>query len=196
MEFHPNLTLENQRVKLVHLQSQHVEPLADLLCDPRIWEYTWRKRMTAAEVKLALETAIRSKESGLQLPFAIEDRRTGLLAGTTRLGDTDLLNRSVEIGWTWLSPAFWGTGLNAACKLLLLEYCFEQLGVIRVQFSASGKNERSQRALEKIGAVKEGVLRRHRVDLTDSGAVHDNVFFSILDSEWPQVKTKLQSMLK
>lgn len=196
MEFNRTITLQNDRAKLVPLELRHVEPLAGMLSDSRIWEYTWRKKMSAEEIKLALVTAIRNRESGTQLPFAIEDLRSGQLAGTTRLGDLDLPNRNVEIGWTWLSPAFWGTGLNAACKLLLLEYCFESLGVIRVQFSASGRNERSQRALEKIGAVREGVLRSHRIDVTDRGAVHDNVFYSILASEWPGAKAKLQSMLQ
>ncbi|WP_173275066.1 GNAT family N-acetyltransferase [Paenibacillus sp. NEAU-GSW1] len=196
MNFNPNLKLENERTALLPLQSEHVNLLATQLSDPRIWEYTWRRNMTEASVRQALETALLHKEAGTQLPFAIMDKMTGRLAGTTRLGDLDPLNRSVEIGWTWTSPEFWGTGLNAACKSLLLQYCFEELGVIRVQFSASGRNERSQRALEKIGAVREGVLRRHRIDTTDGGAVHDNVFFSILDSEWSQVKEAIDLTLR
>ncbi|MBP1975127.1 GNAT family N-acetyltransferase [Cohnella thailandensis] len=154
MEFRSNLTLGNPRATLVPLQSEHVNDLAPLLSDPRIWEYTWRKNNTEEAVRQALDLALRNKEAGTQLPFAVFDATSGLMAGTTRLGDLDKPNRSVEIGWTWLSPEFWGTGMNLACKYLLLRYCFEELGVIRVQFSASGKNIRSQRALEKIGAVR------------------------------------------
>ncbi|MBB6676782.1 GNAT family N-acetyltransferase [Cohnella lubricantis] len=191
MHINPNLTLENHRAVLVPLQSEHINELAKLLSDPRIWELTWRKNTTRESVKQALELALLNKEAGTQLPFVIRDAASGRIAGTTRLGDLDMHNRSVEIGWTWLSPEFWGTGLNSACKHLLLKYCFEELGVIRVQFSASGRNARSQRALEKIGAVREGVLRRHRLDATNGGAVHDNVIYSILDSEWSLVQSRI-----
>lgn len=188
MKFRTDLTLENYKVILLPLQSGHVKELAQLLSDPRVWELTWRKNNTEQAIELALESALASREAGTQLPFVIIDKASGRAAGTTRLGDLDVPNRNVEIGWTWLSPDFWGRGINPACKLLLLQYGFEELGVLRVQFSASGSNVRSQRALEKIGAVREGVLRRHRVDATDGGTVHDNVFYSILDREWPLVK--------
>lgn len=191
MKFHTNLTLENQKVILLPLQAAHVKELAGLLSDPRVWELTWRRNNTEQAIELALESALVSREAGTELPFAIIDRTSGRVAGTTRLGDLDANNRNVEIGWTWMAPAFWGQGINQACKLLLLQYSFEELGVIRVQFSASGSNLRSQRALEKIGAVREGVLRRHRVDVTDGGTVHDNVFYSILEEEWPLVKERL-----
>ncbi|CAM3514196.1 GNAT family protein [Paenibacillus lupini] len=194
MNFRNDLTLENHKVVLQPLQSRHVKELAQLLSDPRVWELTWRKNNTEQAIESALESALVSRAEGTQLPFAIIDRASGRLAGTTRLGDLDLSNRNVEIGWTWLSPEFWGRGINSACKLLLLQYCFEELGVIRVQFSASGKNVRSQRALEKIGAIREGVLRGHRLDATDGGTLHDNVFYGILEKEWPLVKDRLLEM--
>ncbi|GMK46830.1 acetyltransferase [Paenibacillus glycanilyticus] len=191
MKFHTNLTLENRKVILLPLQAAHVKELAGLLSDPKVWEMTWRRNNTEQAIELALESALASREAGTQLPFAIIDKTSGRMVGTTRLGDLDANNRNVEIGWTWMAPAFWGQGINPACKLLLLQYSFEELGVIRVQFSASGSNLRSQGALEKIGAVREGVLRRHRVDATDGGTVHDNVFYSILEEEWPLVREKL-----
>lgn len=191
MRFHSDLALKNHKATLLPLRSEHVKKLAHLLSDPKIWAFTWRKNMTEDAIGQALETALSNREAGSQLPFVIVDAMTGRMAGTTRLGDLDVLNRSVEIGWTWIAPAWWGTGLNPACKHLLLQYCFEELGVIRVQFSASGSNVRSQRALEKIGAVREGMLRRHRIDTTDGGTVHDNVFYSILEDEWPLVRARL-----
>jgi Acetyltransferases, including N-acetylases of ribosomal proteins len=191
MQFRTDLVLENHKVILLPLQAEHIQELAQSLSDPRVWEMTWRKNNKEPAIESALQSALASREAGTQLPFVIVDKARGRIAGTTRLGDLDVSNRNVEIGWTWLAPEFWGKGLNAACKLLLLQYSFEELGVIRVQFSASGSNVRSQRALEKIGAVREGVLRRHRIDVTDRGTVHDNVFYSIIDSEWPLVKERL-----
>jgi N-acetyltransferase len=104
-----------------------------------------------------------------------------------------LNNRNVEIGWTWLSPDFWRTSVNTECKYLLLRYCFEDLKVIRVQFSISGQNLRSQRAVERIGAQKEGVFRKHRIK--PDGSIHDNIFYSIIDTEWPNVKENLHYLL-
>lgn len=191
MRFNSNITLENDQVKLIPLQTNHIAELVRVVSDPQIWKYTWSKNITPEGIKHSLEQAVLNKEAGKELPFVIIEQDSGQVAGTTRLGDLDPLNRGVEIGWTSLAPAFWRTGVNTACKWLLLQYCFEDLGAFRVQFSASGSNERSQKALERIGAVKEGVLRRHRIDTTDNGKVHDNVFFSILDSEWPQIKARL-----
>ncbi|WP_307545550.1 GNAT family N-acetyltransferase [Paenibacillus sp. V4I5] len=104
-----------------------------------------------------------------------------------------VLWKAIEIGWTWLSPDFWRTSVNTECKYLLLKYCFEELKVIRVQFSVSGQNLRSQRAVERIGAKKEGVFRNHRIK--SDGSIHDNVFYSIIDSEWPNVKENLHYLL-
>ncbi|GLX70417.1 GNAT family N-acetyltransferase [Paenibacillus glycanilyticus] len=195
MKFRTDLVLDNSKAIMLPLQAEHVKELASLLSNPKVWELTWRKNNTEQAIASALDLALANREAGTQLPFAIIDRSSGRLAGTTRLGDLDVANKNVEIGWSWIAPDFWGSGINTACKLLLLQYAFEELGVIRVQFTASGSNTRSLKALDKIGAVKEGVLRRQRLDATDGGAVHDNVFYSILDNEWPMVKERLLRMV-
>lgn len=126
-------------------------------------------------------------------PFTIFDQASGEIIGTTRIGELDMINRNAEIGWTWLSPDYWRTGVNTECKFLLLRHCFEELNLIRVQFSVSGQNIRSQRSIERIGAVKEGVFRKHRVKA--DGSIHDNVFYSIIDTDWVDVKEKLLFLL-
>ncbi|MGO4546377.1 GNAT family N-acetyltransferase [Paenibacillus sp. 2TAB23] len=189
----PNVTLIGKTIKLVALESIHLEELLETLNNPRIWEFTWRKNATYDDIKHLLDQAIQSKLHGTQLPFVIVEVLSGKMIGTTRIGDIDKLNQNAEIGWTWLSPAYWRTGANTECKFLLLQYCFEQLTLVRVQFSVSGNNTRSQRALERIGAIREGVFRKHRRDR--EGRFHDNVFYSITDSDWPEVKSTLEHII-
>lgn len=138
--------------------------------------------------------AVDNKREAKQIPFIVKNKLTGEVLGTTRIGDIDLENRNVEIGWTWLSPNVWKTKVNTECKFLLLRYCFEELKVIRVQFSISGQNLRSQRAVERIGATKEGTFRKHRIKA--DGTIHDNIFYSIIDSEWETVKKRLIYLLE
>jgi N-acetyltransferase len=120
-------------------------------------------------------SAVRNKKEGKQIPFIIKDNVTGKVIGTTRIGDIDRLNRNVEIGWTWLSPEVWKTKVNTECKYLLLKYCFEELKVLRVQFSVSSQNVRSQKAVERIGAAKEGTFRKHR----EKAAITSNPYLSV-----------------
>jgi RimJ/RimL family protein N-acetyltransferase len=188
-----NGILEGQSIHLVPMEDSHKTDLSTVLIPPEIWEFTWRTITTPEEIDLVLANALENKSKGSQIPFTIVDRASGRIIGTTRIGDIDLINRNVEIGWTWLSPDFWRTSVNTECKYLLLQYCFEELNVIRVQFSVSGQNIRSQRAVERIGAKKEGVFRNHRIK--SDGSIHDNVFYSIIDTEWPNVKDNLHYLL-
>jgi N-acetyltransferase len=123
-----------------------------------------------------------------------KDNLTGQVIGTTQICGIDKVNRNVEIGWTWLSPKVWRTKVNTECKFLLLKYCFEELKVNRVQFSVSGDNLRSQKAVERIGATKEGTFRKHRVKA--DGTLQDNIFYSIIDDEWESVKERLIYLLE
>ena len=194
MRISTNVTLEGNTVNLVPLEMGHLEELYEALKNPDVWEYTWREVKTIEDLEQILSIAIKHKNDGTQIPFIIKDKLSGEVLGTTRIGDIDLVNRNVEIGWTWLSPKVWRTRVNTECKYLLLDYCFEQLKVLRVQFSISGQNKRSQKAVERIGAIKEGTFRKHRVKA--DGTIHDNVFYSILDSEWNDVKEKLMGLLE
>lgn len=189
-----NDVLEGRLVRLIPLEDSHKEDLFQALGKPAVWENTWRKVNTSEDLNLLVDQALDQQQKGKQLPFAVQDRHTGRIIGTTRIGDIDRTNQNVEIGWTWLSPDVWGTGVNAECKLLLLQLCFEEMGILRVQFSVSANNVRSRKAVERLGAVQEGVFRKHRVK--PDGTVHDNVFYSILDTEWAEVKARLLSRLQ
>ncbi len=118
----------------------------------------------------------------------------GEVAGSTRYGDIRAPHRGLEIGWTWLHPRWYGSGVNTRMKRLMLAHAFEQMGMLRVQIKTDGRNLRSQRAIEKLGAVREGVLRKHMV-LPD-GYVRDTVMYSITDEEWPRVKRDLEAQVR
>lgn len=189
-----DVRLEGKTVCLVPLATEHTEALFEALKNPEVWEYTWRKVDSLGDIEEIVSAAILNKEKGLHLPFLIKDKATGKTIGSTRIGDIDRVNKNVEIGWTWISPEYWGTMVNTECKFLLLQYCFEKMKVNRVQFSVNGQNFRSQKAVERIGAVKEGIFRKHRVKA--DGSIHDNIFYSIIDIEWYTVKQRLINLLE
>ncbi|MFS0871804.1 GNAT family N-acetyltransferase [Paenibacillus xylanilyticus] len=188
-----DVVLEGKKVTLIPMENSHKAELIRVLFTPEVWEYTWRTIHTPEELDQVLTLALENKKNGSQIPFTIVDQATGAIIGTTRIGDLDMGNRNAEIGWTWLTPDYWRTGVNTECKYLLLQYCFEELNLMRVQFSVSGQNVRSQRAIERIGAKKEGVFRKHRIKA--DGSIHDNIFYSIINNEWTDVKEKLLILL-
>lgn len=194
MDIETDITLEGNTISLIPLDIKYKELLFEALKSPEVWKYTWREVNTVDDLEQILLIAVKNKREGKQIPFIIKDNKTGQVIGTTRIGDIDKVNRNMEIGWTWLSPEVWKTKVNTECKFLLLQYCFEELKVLRVQFSVSGQNLRSQRAVERIGATKEGVFRKHRVKA--DGTIHDNIFYSIIDSEWDSVKQRLIYLLE
>jgi len=128
-----------------------------------------------------------------QLVFAIIDRASDRIVGSTRYIDIDAANRKLEIGGTMLAPAVWRTHVNTECKYLLLRYAFEEFGANRVQLKGEAKNARSRAAMERIGATYEGTLRSFRVHA--SGEIRDTSFYSIIAPEWPSVKAKLEGLL-
>jgi RimJ/RimL family protein N-acetyltransferase len=133
-------------------------------------------------------------EKGTDLPFVVVHLASGRIAGATRYLNIVPRDRGLEIGGTWYGLEFQRTGVNTECKYLLLRYAFEILGAIRVQLKTDLRNERSQRAIERIGAVKEGILRNHMI-LPD-GTIRNSVFYSIIDSEWPAVKMRLEALMR
>jgi N-acetyltransferase len=188
------VTLEGKIVNLVPLSMDHVGDLTLDGNDPNIWLYM-RYGFVDTEAKMAefIQNLLKLQEMGTDLPFAVIIRKTGQAVGMTRYMDIQEKNYSLEIGGTWYGNAYQRTGVNTECKFLLLGYAFENLGFNRVQFKADLRNERSQRAIERIGAVREGVLRDHMV-LPD-GYVRSSVYYSILKSEWPAVKLKLRQKM-
>ena len=128
-----------------------------------------------------------------QLPFAIVEKAKGRVIGSTRYLNIRPEHRSLEIGWTWLGQNWQRTAINTETKLLLLSHAFEKLGCVRVEFKTDARNERSQRALQRIGATKEGVLRNHMVVQDDF--LRDSVYFSVISSEWLDIKERLERLV-
>jgi RimJ/RimL family protein N-acetyltransferase len=187
------VTLEGRIVRLEPLSFSHADGLWEAGNYEQIWTYMTTSFEKREDVDRYLEAALAAREAGTELPFAIIDRASNRVIGSTRFGNISRHDRGLEIGWTWLTPSVWKTAVNTECKWLLLRHCFEELGCIRVQLKTDSRNLNSQRAIERIGGVREGVLRNHMI-LRD-GYVRDSVYFSILDREWPGVNRKLQMWL-
>jgi RimJ/RimL family protein N-acetyltransferase len=187
-------TLAGAHVRLEPLTLAHVPALVEVGLDPELWQLTVNQVRSPADMQRYVETALGEQAAGRALPFATVDAASGRVVGSTRLGSIDAGNRRVEIGWTWLAPAWQRTALNTEAKLLLLEYAFDGLGCIRVELKTDVLNERSRAAILRLGAVEEGVLRSHQI--TTSGRVRDTVYFSILAAEWPAVRAGLKLKLE
>jgi RimJ/RimL family protein N-acetyltransferase len=140
-------------------------------------------------VRAWLSESLGHAASGREVPFAILDAANGRVLGSTRFLELRLEHLRVEIGWTWLTRPAWGTGANVETKLLLLEHAFERVGCRRVEFKTDARNERSRGALLALGAVFEGVLRKHMV--VRDGGPRDSAYFSVIDDEWPELKQRL-----
>ncbi len=192
MDF-PSL-LEGQRVRLLPLEAAHAEQLFQSGNHPEIWTYLPKKVDTLKHMIELVEEALQGKEKGLDYPLAVYDKQLERLVGSTRLLNISTVHRNFEIGWTWYSPTVWRTSVNTECKHLLLSYGFEQFRAVRIQLKADVRNDRSNRAIARIGAVKEGEVRQDRI-LPD-GYIRTANLYSIIDTEWPDVKQKLEGYLK
>lgn len=185
------VTLEGKHVQLVPLTLEHAADLQLVCQDAEIWLYMPQPRpQTLADCEEMIKTALATSD---RLAFAVIDRELGRAIGSTSYLDIRTADRHVEIGATWYGKDFWRTPRNTECKYLLLQHAFETLGAVRVTIKTDLRNQRSQRAIERIGGVREGVLRRHKI-LPD-GYIRDTVYYSILDEEWPNVKERLQAKL-
>jgi N-acetyltransferase len=188
------VTLLGEVVRLEPLQQAHARDLFAAGQDPRIWRYMPVDPSASADAMAAwIGDALQEQSAGRQLPFAIVDRAAGAAIGSTRYLNISPHDRGLEIGWTWLTPPAQRTAVNTECKYLLLRHAFESLGAIRVQLKTDGRNLTSQRAIERLGAVREGVLRKHMI--VQDGYQRDSVMYSIVDGEWPVVKERLEAWL-
>jgi len=188
--------LKGRHVYLELLQPGHREPLRQMARDERIWEFTKTLLLNDSfdqQFDAYFDTALDTTALGGQQSFIIRRVTDGALIGMTRFYAITTADKALEIGYTWYTPAVWGKVHNKECKLLLLQYVFETLRFNRAQFRVAGQNLRSQKAVEKIGGVKEGVLRKtgYRPD----GSLRDTVIFSIIDDEWIFAKEKLLQLV-
>lgn len=189
------VVLYGDAVKLEPLDPSHADDLLAAGADPDIWRYMpMAQPDTVVQVRKWIDDAWKLAATGEQLPFAIVDPETGRAVGSTRYLDIHRNWRTLEIGWTWLAASVQRSAVNTETKLLLLKHAFDDQGALRVQFKTDARNLRSQQAIERLGAVKEGVLRKFRI--AHDGFVKDVVFYSILDNEWPAVKERLVARLK
>jgi RimJ/RimL family protein N-acetyltransferase len=186
-------TLHGARVRLEPLSPEHVPGLAAAGLHPDLWRLQPKAIDTEAAMQDYVARALDEQARGGSLPFAVVDVAGGAVIGSTRFMDIAPAHRRMEIGATWYTPSFQRTGANVESKLLLLTHAFESLGAQKVVFKTEAINTQSRQAILALGAVEEGTLRRHLI--AENGRRRDMVYFSILDDEWPGVKTRLRARL-
>jgi RimJ/RimL family protein N-acetyltransferase len=181
-----NLILENSKVLLRPLGRDDFVGLKKIAYNEEIWKYYTFKISNDNDLKDWIDKTINENKNGIRMQFVIIDKTADKTAGSTSYMNISAEDKRLEIGTTWLGSEFHGTGLNRQCKFLLLDYAFENLGMLRVEFKTDFLNQKSRKALVKIGAFEEGVLRSH-MQLHD-GRRRDSIYYSILNNEWDYVK--------
>ena len=187
------LTLAGSFVRLVPAALEHVEALSAVGLDPEIWRWMPGQVRDAAEMRAFIERALDDARAGTAIPFTTLVHETGQPIGMTRFLNIAREHRRVEIGGTWIAPAWQRTRVNTEAKYLMLRHAFEAWDCVRVEFKTNALNHVSRAAILRLGALEEGTLRQHWVN--QDGTLRDSVYFSILNSEWPRVKSQLRAKL-
>jgi N-acetyltransferase len=187
------VTLEGTHVRLEPLSLAHHEGLCEAGLDGDIWRWNPTPVRTSEDMRAYIEEALAGRERGSTLPFATIERASGRAIGSTRFANIDVTNRRVEIGWTWIALQWQRTVVNTEAKYLMLRHAFETLGCMRVELKTDSLNERSRNAILRLGAKEEGTFRNHM--MTSTGRIRHSVYFSIIDTEWPEVKARLEEKL-
>jgi len=189
------ITLEGKSVRLEPLSREHGPLLWDAMKNDAEELFRWipYPMRTVEDSARFVELVLLEQQRGLSVPFATIDRRSGKMAGSTRFMAIDVANRHVEIGSTWIAPAWQRTAVNTEAKYLMLRHAFETWKCMRVEFKTDSMNEKSRTAILRLGAKEEGTFRNHMV--TWSGRIRHSVYFSIIDSEWPEVKSRLEARM-
>lgn len=190
------VTLEGSVVRLEPIRREHAELFWDVAKDNLEELFRWipYTMKSPEDFQQLIDKAFTEQQRGESVVFATVERNSGRAIGSTRFMNIDRANRRVEIGSTWIAPAWQRTAVNTEAKFLMLQHAFEAWGCFRVELKTDALNEKSRNAILRIGAKEEGTLRRHV--LTWTGRVRDSVYFSILDSEWPAVKNTLEEKLQ
>lgn len=187
----PKLT--GNLVQLEKLDASHLHELAAAGTDLRVWEFTTSSGENVESMQAYIDGLLRDWQQGSAVPFVVRTLEDQRIVGCTRLKELDRRHRHAIVG-SWYAPMAWRTGANLDAKLLLLDYAFETLGCIRIEFHTDVRNRRSRDSLEKLGATLEGVLRAHQI--TRDGRLRDSAIYSILQSEWPSLRTPIAERLK
>ena len=185
--------LEGSVVRLEPLSLDHLSDLTEVGLDAELWRWTLSSPASPADMRAYVASALAAAAEGREVPFAIAEKASGRVVGSTRFLSIDARHRRLEIGYTWIARTWQRGPLNTEAKLLLLAHAFNSLGALRVEFKTDSLNEQSRAALLAIGAVEEGTLRNHMV--TDTGRRRHSVYFSVVEEEWPQVRMHLEARL-
>jgi len=190
--FRPTV-LAGTAVVLEPLSEAHWKPILEVGLAPDLWQWTTNRVESEADLRRWFDEALAAAAEGRAVPFATVDRASGRVAGATRFGSLDARNRHVEIGWTWVAPAWQRTIVNTEAKYLMLRHAFEAWHCYRVELKTDVLNTRSRNAMTRIGAREEGVFRRYQV--SQGGRVRDTVWYAVTDLDWPEVKSRLEQRL-
>jgi RimJ/RimL family protein N-acetyltransferase len=194
-DFSKDYVLEDDRVMLRPITQQDAMVMSEYVKnEPEIWQFSLVAIQKVEDLEGYIKTALQSRLDKTAYPFIVFDKASQSYVGSTRFYDMQMAFETTQLGYTWYSKKVWGTGLNAHCKFLLLQFAFEQMNLIRVEFRADNDNKRSIAAMQKIGCKVEGILRSHlpRPD----GTRRDSIVLSITQEEWTsQVKALIQSQL-
>jgi RimJ/RimL family protein N-acetyltransferase len=183
------VTLYGKRVRLELMRSEHLAALTAAGAYEELWKWTSTYAHTPESMRAYMEEALAALRDRKALPFVTIDRATGKIIGSTRFANFDHANRRVEIGWTWITPAFQRTHVNTEAKYLMLSHAFDKWGCARVELKTDVLNEKSRNAMLRMGAKEEGILRKHV--LAHGGRWRDTIYYSVLDTEWPAVRSFL-----
>lgn len=188
-----SVTLTGAHVSLMPLGIDHLEPLKEAVTDGELWKLWYTFVPTPDGMRAWIEKALQEYNEGISVPFVIKRKSDGLVVGSTRYMNIEKDVRRLEIGTTWYSKSAQRSPVNTECKLLLLEHAFENLKCLAVEFRTHRFNVSSRRAIERLGAQQDGILRNHRI--SSNGTIRDTVVYSIIANEWESVKSNLRFML-
>ena len=187
------VTLYGKRVRLEPMRAEHFDALVAAGAYEELWKWTRTFAHTPDAMREYVDEALAEAAAGRALPFVTIDRASGKVIGSTRFANFDAANKHVEIGWTWITPAFQRTHVNTEAKLLMLSHAFEKWGCARVELKTDVLNEKSRNAMLRMGAREEGILRKHV--LAYNNRWRDTIYYSVLDTEWPAIKLFLLESL-
>jgi RimJ/RimL family protein N-acetyltransferase len=186
----PNIQLETKLALLRPIAEEDFEPFLQLAReDLEMWEYFSLNLADELQLTRWMEMAFADKVADTRRPFTIIDKRTNAIAGSSSLGNISFHDKRVEIGWSWLGPAYRSTGLNRHAKYAMMKYAFESLGFERVEFKTDVLNQRARQGLKNVGGIEEGILRSHMTMWNNRRRT--SIYYSVLKEEWPKLKDSI-----
>jgi len=183
------ISLENERIKLEPLTPDHVKLMRPLSSDSDIWRWYTEDLSNPDDLENWMMNRLRESENGTQMSYAVIDKKDDKVIGSSSYGHIEWAEKCLEVGWTWLGKEYIGSGINKHMKFLMLGHAFDTMGIERLELRTDETNVRSRRAMEKIGAVYDGILRNHRT--TQGGRRRNSVIYSIIRSEWNEVRNTI-----